>query len=57
MSLMLGFEPAKKTNLPYKLENITCDGQTAMRDAVLKGTSMLLQLRKVHIEMQLPNLW
>ena len=42
MSVLLGFEPARKTSLPYKLENITCDGQTAMRDAVVKGTSMLL---------------
>ncbi|KAM3141298.1 hypothetical protein pb186bvf_006683 [Paramecium bursaria] len=57
MALMLGFESARKTNLPYKLENITCDGQTAMRDAVVKGTSMLLQLRELHIEMELPNLW
>ena len=44
-SAMMGFEPAKSTNLAVKLENITCDGGTAMRDAILRGTNMMIKMR------------
>ena len=57
MSLMLGFEPAKKTNLPYKLENIACDGQTAMRDAVFEGNFYTTSIKESTYRNVMPNLW
>ena len=45
-SLIRGYEPAPSSSLPAKLRAISPDGSTAMRDAVVQGTSLMIDLFK-----------
>ena len=45
--LLRGYEPATTSSLPAKLRAISPNGSTAMRDAVVQGTSLMLDLFKV----------
>lgn len=44
--LIRGYEPAPSSSLPAKLRAISPDGSTAMRDAVVQGTSLMIDLFK-----------
>lgn len=45
--LVRGYESADTSPLPAKLRQIKPDGSTAMRDAVVQGTFLMLDLFKV----------
>ncbi len=45
--LVRGYEPAPTSSLPAKLRAIRPNGSTAMRDAIVQGTSLMLDLFKV----------
>ena len=45
--LIRGYEPATSLTLPQRLRGIKPDGSTSMRDAVVQGTALMLDLFKV----------
>lgn len=45
--LQLGFEFANKSTLPSKLRAIKPLGMTAMRDAILEGSSLMRELGNI----------
>lgn len=51
--LVRGYEPANTSSLPAKLRN----GLTAMRDAVVQGTSLMLDLFKVINDQRMAENW
>ncbi|KAM3134477.1 hypothetical protein pb186bvf_013443 [Paramecium bursaria] len=56
-AVLLGFQTGSDCNLVSQLRNLKCNGGTAMRDAIVLGTSLLLEMRKFHIDRGMPNIW
>ena len=54
---MRGYEPANTTLLPAKLRAISPNGYTAMRDSVVQGTALMLDLSKVINDQRLAQSW
>lgn len=55
--LIRGYEPAPSSSLPAKLRAISPDGSTAMRDAVVQGTSLMIDLFKQINNLQMAGAW
>jgi hypothetical protein len=55
--LVRGYEPAPTSSLPGTLASITPSGSTAMRDAIVQGTSLMIDLFKVVNEQGLAKNW
>lgn len=55
--LVRGYEPANTSSLPAKLRRIQPNGLTAMRDAVVQGTSLMLDLFKVINDQRMAENW
>ena len=53
----LGFEPATLSQIPKKITEISPIGSTAMRDAVIEGITLLLQLNTILIQLGTGNVW
>jgi len=47
----LGFESAKQTRIPQKISQLSPSGSTSMRDAVLEGITLLLNLNTILIKL------
>jgi hypothetical protein len=55
--LIRGYEPAPTSSLPARLRSIRPNGSTAMRDAVVQGTSLMLDLFKVLNDQGMARSW
>ena len=55
--LIRGYEPATSLTLPQKLRGIKPDGSTSMRDAVVQGTALMLDLFKVLNDQRMAQNW
>lgn len=53
----LGFEYADECTLPLKLRNIKPNGSTSMRDAVMTGIKLILDLNNVLAKLGTNNVW
>ena len=55
--LIRGYEPAMSSTLPQKLRRIKPRGLSSMRDAVVRGTTLMLDLFKVINDQRMAQNW